>query len=139
MSVKITLDLAKIKALEDCVIKSAELTMEQVKQDLISSATMPFDTGNMQNGGTYVSAKDEPKNTVKGNEVIKLSTDSEIHIALTNDAPQARRLYYHPEYNFQQGKNENAGAEWLEPYLTGDKKEFVKDTFEEIFKKRSGV
>lgn len=28
--------------------------------------------------------------------------------------PYARRLYYHPEYNFSQEKNPDAGAYWFE-------------------------
>lgn len=52
---------------------------------------------------------------------------------------QARRLYYHPEYNFQRGKNHNAGAYWLEPYISGEKKDFVRDKYTELFRRRAGL
>ena len=94
--------------------------MEQLRTDLVNSGTMPFDTGDMQNNQTFVAKTDEGARIVTG-------------------SPQARRLYYHPEYNFQQGKNSNAGAKWLEPYINGEKKEFVKDKFAEIYKKKTGV
>ena len=120
MGVNIEFDMQAVKMLEDAVLKSAEDAMEQLRTDLVNSKSMPFDTGDMQNNQTFV-AKD-------GNTV-----------SLVTGSPQARRLYYHPEYNFQQGKNDNAGAKWLDPYIDGEKKDFVEDKFAEIYKKRTGV
>lgn len=120
MGVTIKLDLQAIRKLEDEAKKSAEITMEQLRKDIKDEQTMPFDTGDMQNNQTFVAVEDDSVRLVTG-------------------SPQARRLYYHPEYNFQQGKNANAGGEWLEPYINGDKKDFVRDTFIKTFKKRTGV
>lgn len=135
MGVEIKLDYQAIANIEKAMLESAEVAMEAVKTDVINSATMPFDTGIMQNGGTY----ENTNVTVIGNDIANSKSNSEIHICLTNDAPQARRLYYHPEYNFQQGKNANAGAGWLEDYVNGNKRDFAQTTFESEFKKRSGV
>lgn len=82
--------------------------MDQVYSDLASSRTMPFDSGDMQNNQTDVRA-------------------AENSVQLVTDAQQARRLYYHPEYHFQKGKNANAGGEWLETYISGDKKDFIDE------------
>lgn len=120
MSIKITIDMQAVKRIEDEALKSAELTMEQLKQDIVNEETMPFDSGDMQNNQTFIQVE---------NNCVSLVTSS----------PQARRLYYHPEYNFQQGKNANAGGKWFEPYISGDKKDFVRETFAKIFKKRTGV
>lgn len=120
MDIKITLDMQVIKMLEDEAKKSAELAMEQLQQDIQNEQTMPFNTGDMQNNQTFVAVEEN---------CTRLVTSS----------PQARRLYYHPEYKFQRGKNQNAGAKWLEPYISGDKKDFVRDAFVEIYKKRTGV
>lgn len=129
MKVTIKLNQRKINDIENAVKKSALETMESVSADLVEAKTMPFDNGNMQDGGTYTSGV-----TVNGNTVCDFSTGNELHIVLTNDAPQARRLYYHPEYQFQVGKNKNAGAYWLEPYISGNKKDFIKDEFEKTLK-----
>lgn len=134
MGIKITLDTAAIARLEKEIKDAAELTMGELKTDIINSATMPFDVGNMQNGGTYTSGL-----SVQGNTIEDFSSNEDIHFVLTNDAPQARRLYYHPEYNFQQGRNANAGAGWLEPYVNGDKKDFVQNTYEKLLKQKAGV
>lgn len=120
MHVEIKLDIHAIKELEQAVEKSALIAIEQTKTDLINSAAMPFDTGDMQNNQTFVASTENGARLVTG-------------------SPQARRLYYHPEYNFQRGKNANAGAYWLESYISGDKKDFVKNEFIKEFKKESGV
>lgn len=120
MGVKIKLDYNAIQKLADAAKASAEVAMEQVRTDLVNSQTMPFDTGDMQNNQTFVDRTDNGAVLVTG-------------------SPQSRRLYYHPEYNFQRGKNENAGAEWFEPYLNGDKKDLAMNVFKSEFKRRSGV
>lgn len=82
MGIEIKLDMQAIKAIEDAAVKSAEVAMEQVRADLVSAQTMPFDTGDMQNNQTFVHADESGASLVTG-------------------SPQARRLYYHPEYHFR--------------------------------------
>lgn len=129
MGVKIEFDMRTIKGLEQAARESALSVMEKVNADLVNSETMPFHIGDMQNNQTFVSVEGE--DTVNGEDVYSVS--------LVTGSPQARRLYYHPEYNFYQGENDNAGAEWLEPYIDGDKKDFVPETFAKIYKKKTGV
>lgn len=129
MGVKIEFDMRAIKGLEQSARESALSVMEKVNADLVNSETMPFHIGDMQNNQTFVSVEGE--DTVNGEDVYSVS--------LVTGSPQARRLYYHPEYNFYQGENDNAGAEWLEPYIDGDKKDFVPETFAKIYKKKTGV
>lgn len=120
MKIEIKLNKIAIRRLEQAALNSALETMEVVYTDLVASQTMPFDTGDMQNNQTFVEKTDDGAVLVTG-------------------SPQARRLYYHPEYNFQRGKNKNAGAYWLEPYISGSKKEFAKAEFTEIFRRRAGI
>lgn len=139
MGIEIKLDMQAIKAIEDAAVKSAEVAMEQVRTDLVSAQTLPADQYVLQNGGMYV---DNPKSYhgYKAKEsVINVSSNDEVHISLVNDVPQARRLYYHPEYHFQRVNNLNAGAAWLEPYITGGKKDLAKNEFVAEFKKRTGI
>lgn len=120
MKISINLDYAKIRRIEQAALASATETLEEVYTDMVASQTMPFDTGDMQNNQTFVES-------------------TETGAVLVTGSPQARRLYYHPEYNFQQGKNSNAGAYWLAPYITGGKKDFVRTEFAEIFKRRASL
>lgn len=93
-------------------------TADALKSDLEQSQTMPFDTGTLQNRSTFVD--DSKKN--KG------------IVTIVSDGPYARRLYFHPEYNFQKTKNRNAGGIWFEPYINGNKKQWATKTFAKIMK-----
>lgn len=139
MGVEIKLDMQAIKAIEDAAVKSAEVAMEQVRTDLVSSSTLPADQYVLQNGGMYVGSKKSYQGYSNKESVINVSSDDEVHISLVNDVPQARRLYYHPEYHFNKGNNLNAGGAWFEPYITGNKKDFAENEFVAEFKKRTGV
>lgn len=120
MKVEINLDAQAIQGIVDAAKAAAVDTLEMVYTDLVSSQTMPFNTGDMQNNQTFVEATDDGAVLITG-------------------SIQARRLYYHPEYNFQRGKNHNAGAYWLEPYISGEKKDFVRDKYTELFRRRAGL
>ena len=117
MKITIRLNQQKISDIENAVKESAFEALEAVHTDLVSAQTMPFDTGDMQNNQTFVES-------------------TENGAVLITGSPQARRLYYHPEYNFQTGKNADAGAYWLEPYLMGNKKDFAAINFANALKRR---
>lgn len=129
MKITIKLNQQKIRNIEDAVKESAVEAMEVLHTDLNNSQTMPFDTGDMQNNQTFVAVDGD--DTINGKDIYLVS--------IVTGSPQARRLYYHPEYNFQTGKNTNAGAYWLDPYINGNKKDLVKVKFMEALKRRTGV
>lgn len=93
-------------------------TADALKSDLEQSQTMPFDTGALQNRSTFV---DDSK---KSSGVV----------SIVSDTVYARRLYFHPEYNYQKAHNKNAGGAWFEPYISGNKKKFANKTFAKILK-----
>lgn len=110
--------VGKVKEIDRKAIQSLLETADALKSDLIQSQTMPFDTGEMQNRSTFIDTSNKNKGEVR----------------IVTDTPYARRMYYHPEYNFQKDKNKNAGGLWFEPYINGNKKNFVKNTFAKFMK-----
>lgn len=120
--VTIKLNKANIRKIDKAVIKSIEQTGEAVHTKLISKAYMPFDTGHMQNVNTFVNYKNSNKGKV----------------SIITQAPQARRLYFHPEYNFQTVNNKNAGGMWFEPFKSGKDKDFVMTAFKKFIKINGG-
>ena len=116
MKITIKFNNQKIQDIENIINSSASETMELLYTDLVTSQTMPLNLGIMQNDETFVES-------------------TENGAVLITGSIQARRLYYHPEYNFQK-KNTNAGAYWLEPYINGSKSDFVKVNFADIVKRR---
>lgn len=101
--------------MQKCLIKS----VDALKTDVIKSQVMPFDTGNMQNRSMFV----EGKNARKG------------YVILSVDTAYSRRLYFHPEYNFQTINNPNAQGLWFEPWVNGNKKLFVNMAFARFLRK----
>lgn len=122
MKVSVKMNQSALATLAKAQRQALEMTGQQVLNDLRNSQTMPFDTGNMQNDQTFV----EDSHSAQG------------QVSIVTDTPYARRLYYHPEYNFQQGKNPSAGGEWLEPYIDGDKSSDVKQWFKQFVKRNGG-
>ena len=124
MSVKIELDARSLQELDKAVLRAAWLTVEALETDVIAAQVMPFNTGTMQNTNTFTDVQQ------RGDKV---------EAVLITDSPQARRLYFHPEYNFQKINNPNAGGEWLNSWIDGNKKDFVPDTFAKFLKKEAGM
>lgn len=85
---------------------------------------MPFDSGNLQNESTFA----DYTNIVNGKTKIVSST------------PYARRLYFHPEYNFSREENIAAGGKWLAPWLEGGTKQnFCQKAFARFYKREAGL
>lgn len=122
MKVTATMNHQALKIISDAQRQALEMTGQQVLNDLRNEQTMPFDTSNLQNDQTYM---DDSK-----------SSDGQVSVV--SDTPYARRLYYHPEYDFQQGKNPNAGAEWFEPYISGNKSRKIKEWFKQFVRRNGG-
>ena len=109
MQVKSTvkLNMPRIRQLSQAAVKSLELTAEALHTEVVQAQVFPFDTGNLQNESTFVDITDSAQGRVR----------------LVSSTPYARRLYYHPEYNFQTKENPNAGGEWYKDWLPGGRHE----------------
>lgn len=120
MSASFKLDLIAMAKVMSAAVYALEDTGEAVRVDVQQSNTMPFETGELQNRSTFVDAS-------KAEEVL-----------IVSDTPYARRLYFHPEYNFNKEHNSNAGGKWFEPYINGEKKDYPQKVFAREMKKRMG-
>lgn len=98
-------------------------TADALLTDLRDAQLMPFDTGNLQNDSTHVDDKQKSKGKVR----------------IVSTAPYARRLYFHPEYDFRRSGNARAGGKWFEPYINGNKKDFARKTFGKLYKRNGGL
>lgn len=110
----------------DMINKNARLalidTAEAIKNDLVKSQTMPFDTGIMQNESTFV----DDKKIIKG--VAKIVIDT----------VYSRKVYFDPEINIKQGKNPNAKQYYFDDYIVGTKKDLPIKYFKQMLKRRIG-
>lgn len=120
MGVRIKLDYRALDKVSKALRKPARAAMEALRTDVASAQVMPFDTGHMQNNQTFVSEIPQ-----RDGALVRLETDT----------PYARRLYYHPEYHFQTVNNPSAGGLWLEDWVSGDKKDFLLDTYAQLLRR----
>ena len=107
---RIKLNVPKIKQLDKASITALEKTMSALHTEVVEAQVMPFDTGAMQNDNTHED----------------YSKSSKGQASLITTSPQARRLYYHPEYNFQTKENPNAQGNWYDSWIRGKNKNFCK-------------
>ena len=119
----ITIFPHKIKQLTDAHVQALEMAAEAVHTDIVQAQVMPRDTGHLQNESTFVDYSQSKSGTV----------------TLISQTPYARRLYFHPEYNFRKTENENAQGKWLEHWIDGEKKDFFKNAFTAFYKQIGGV
>lgn len=113
----------RLKDLAQGQIIALEQTAEALHTEVLTAKVMPFDTGTMQNDDTFVDYG-ESKNG---------------KVSIVTNSPQARRLYYHPEYDFQTVNNPNAQGNWYEPWIDGKHKDFCKNAFKKIYKRVTGI
>lgn len=120
---RVKLNTPKIKQLTRATTTALEKTMSALHTEVVKAQVMPFDTGNMQNDSTYED----------------YSKSSKGQVSLITSTPYARRMYYHPEYNFQTKENPNAQGNWYEPWISGKNKNFCKNAFSQFYKKEAGL
>lgn len=120
----VKLNLPRIKNLSQSAVTALEQTAEALHTEVVQAQVMPFETGNLQNESTFVDTSDSKQGKV----------------TLVSSTPYARRMYYHPEYQFQKDENPNAGGEWYQDWLPGgSRQEYAKKTFQQIYKRVGGV
>lgn len=120
---KIKLNVPKINQLSRATATALEKTVSALHTEVVNAQVMPFDTGNMQNDSTY----EDYSNSKKGK------------VSLNTSTPYARRMYFHPEYNFQTTENPNAQGNWYEPWISGKNRNFCKKAFSQFYKKEAGL
>lgn len=118
VSSTIRIDTRALDMLDNAQLEALAMTGDATLTELRDRQVMPFDTGNMQNDSTFL---DDSK---KGK------------VSIVTTAPQARRLYFHPEYNFKRGNNHSAGGKWFESFLNDD---FVKKAYAQLLRQRGGL
>lgn len=118
VKVRVTIYPGAIKQLESAKKKAFDATVEAVLADIKTSGVVPKDAGALEDSG------------------YTLIEDMVAYIIF--DTPYARRLYWHPEFNFRTDKNVNAQGLWMQAYIDGEKNSFVKDTYGKFLKQFGG-
>ena len=114
----------RMKELTSAAVVSLEQTGEALHTEVVQAQVMPRDTGALQNESTYV---DKSESSIG-------------KVSIVSSTPYARRLYYHPEYNFSRDENIAAGGKWFDPWLPGGTREdFCRKAFSRLYRRNAGL
>lgn len=134
VSSKVSFDFGKISALEKNSITALEQTAEALHTEVANAEVVPFKDGALHEEQFFVDSTQISRGTV----------------SLVHSTPYARRLYYHPEYNFHRevwsdskgthGANAMAQGKWLRFWLPGGTRQnFCQETFSKTYRRLCGL
>ena len=115
---RIELNMSVLNMLDNAQFEALAQTADATLTELRDRQVMPFDTGNLQNDSTFVDDSQRDK------------------VSIVSSTPYARRLYFHPEYNYRRGNNASAGGKWFESFLNDD---FIVSAYARLLKQRGGL
>ena len=118
VSSRVELNVSVLNALDNAQYEALAMTADATLTELRDRQTMPFDTGNLQNDSTFVDDSQRDK------------------VSIVSSTPYARRLYFHPEYNFRRGNNASAGGKWFDSFLNDD---FIATAYARLLKQIGGL
>ena len=115
---RIELNVGVLNMLDNAQYEALAQTADATLTELRDRQTMPFDTGNLQNDSTFVDDSQRDK------------------VSIVSSTPYARRLYFHPEYNYRRANNSRAGGKWFESFLNDD---FIVSAYAKLLKQKGGL
>lgn len=111
-----------LKALKKAQVIAIKKTAMKMLQEKVDMQEIPMNEGTLQNVKTDV----DDRAAERGN------------VQIVSQGPYAARLYYNPQYNFNQEFNTNAKGEWWEDFLTGKNKDRPEKLYGYFYKQASG-
>lgn len=139
----VNLNMPRIRQLTRAQVTALEQTAEKLHTEVVQAQVVPRMDGTLQEDSFFVDR----------------SKSAEGRVSLVHAEPYARRLYYHPEYDFQTGPweetihhkdgsvshlthegNPNAKGKWFEDWESGGKEsDFAVKTYKEIYRRLTGL
>ena len=118
INVSITLNQNAISKIKEAARPALEMTIDALATEIENRQVVPFRDGILKDS--------EYHGVIDGRGFISWNT------------PYARRLYYHPEFNFRKDKHVNAQGLWLDFWIHGDGRGWLINTAGLFLKKHSG-
>lgn len=115
---RVELNMSVLNMLDGAQYEALAQTGDATLTELRDRGVMPFDTGNLQNDSTFVDDSEKGK------------------VSIVSSTPYARRLYFHPEYNFRHGNNSRAGGKWFDSFLNDN---FISNAYAKLLKRIGGL
>ena len=115
---RVELNMSVLNMLDGAQYEALAQTGDATLTELRDRGVMPFDTGNLQNDSTFVDDSEKGR------------------VSIVSSTPYARRLYFHPEYNFRRGNNSRAGGKWFDSFLNDN---FISNAYAKLLIRIGGL
>ena len=122
MKVTVKMNKKGLKKVTDAQIIACKKTAMKMLAEKIDAQEIPMNEGTLQNVLTDVDDSAAKNGLVQ----------------IVSQGPYAARLYYNPQYNFNQEFNTHAKGEWWEDFLTGKNKDRPNKLYEHLYKEAAG-
>lgn len=139
----VKLNMAAIQKLSDAAVTALEQTAEELHTEVVQAQVVPRMDGALQGEGFFVDTSESHNGEV----------------SLVHSTPYARRMYFHPEYDFHKGPweetikhkdgsvshlkhdgNPNAKGKWFEDWAPGGKNaDFAPNVFKQLYRRLAGL
>ncbi len=119
---RVRLNMPRINRLSRAAVRALEMTAEAVHTDIVQAQVLPRDSGALTLN-TFCDFSDSDKGKV----------------SVVSQTPYARRLYFHPEYNFSTAENPNARGKWFDDWISGSRKDFAKNAFIRFYRREADL
>ena len=116
----------ELERLDDAARKALEMAGEAVRTDLLQEQTLPFAEDSERNRERGIVPGE-----LQGSVFVDRSEARGGKVSVVANTPYARRLYFHPEYNYYRGTNPRAGGMWFEPYK-GERRKWLADAYAKL-------
>lgn len=122
MKVTVKMNKKGLATIKEAQVIACKKTAMKMLAEKIDAQEIPMNEGTLQNVLTDVD------DSAARNGLVQI----------VSQGPYAARLYYNPQYNFNQEFNTNAKGEWWEDFLTGKKKDRPFNLYKYFYKQSSG-
>lgn len=129
--IKVSFKLNKkaLETLNQAHEKALPLTVETLSTNIETAQVVPFGQGYRNKDGAWVAGgtlkKSKSHGVKNGKGFISWNT------------PYARRLYFHPEYNFSKLEHANAQGLWCDYWIYRDGKKDVANAYGDFLKRNA--
>lgn len=120
---KVKINKMAIRQLSQAAKTALEKTGHVLQDEIRQAEVIPMQTGALRGEQFFIDNSELNKG----------------HISLVHSLPYARRLYFHPEYNFSKEFASHAKGKWFEDWISGSKKKLPKEIFMKFYKRESGI
>ena len=120
----VRMDMPRIRQLTQSAVTALEQTAEALHTEVVQAQVVPRDKGTLQGEAFF----------------LERSESSMGKVSLVHTTPYARRLYFHPEYDFSTVENPDAKGRWFADWLPGGSEaDFAIEAYKKIYRRLTGV